>query len=137
MKLCKELRARTLVNRSDLKSRLRSRNIRSHFEKCTDNEVYFSVDSGTTPGKKHIVILSAPSITEDTTTKELKKIIRKEDIKVACSCPAFLYWGYKYITYKSQAGIDPEGRVPVVRNPRQEGMLCKHILAVLSYLGER
>jgi hypothetical protein len=84
-----ELKARELVNRSDLKSRLRSKNLHSQFEKSTENEVYFSVNSQTNSGKKHIVILSAPSITEDTTTNELKQIIRKEDIKVACSCDAF------------------------------------------------
>ena len=130
-----ELKARELVNRSDLKSRLRSKYLRSQFEKFTENEVYFSVDSQSSPGKKHIVIISSPSITEETTTNDLKQILQREDIKVACSCDAFLYQGFKFITYKAQAGIDPEGRVPVVRNPRQKGMLCKHILAVLKSFG--
>lgn len=134
-KLKCELKSRALVDKSDLKSRLRSKYLKTFFEKSTEGEVYFSVDSQTIPGKKHIVILSAPSITEDTSINDLKKILKKEDIKVACSCEAFLYWGYKFITYKAQAGIDPEGRVPVVRNPQQRGMLCKHILAVLKSLG--
>lgn len=135
IKLKCELKARELVNRSDQKSKQRSRTIRSQFEKAIDNEVYFSVSSQSSPGKKHIVIISSPSITDALSLEEIKKIIQTEDIKVACSCDAFLYQGYKYITYKVQAGIDPEGRVPTRNNPRQQGMLCKHILSVLKYLG--
>lgn len=135
LKRCCELKARELVNRSDQKSKQRSHYIHARFEKSTEDEVYFSVNSQTTSGKRHIVIISSPLIEESTSTQELKKIVQTEDIKVACSCDAFLYQGFKFITYKAQAGIDPEGRVPVKRNPRQQGMLCKHILAVLNYLG--
>jgi hypothetical protein len=134
-KLKCELKARDLINKSDQKSKSRSRNLRSQFEKTAENEVYFSVSSQSNPGKKHIVIISAPSITEDLSLDEIKKVIQTEDIKVACSCDAFLYQGYRYLTYKAQSGIDPEGRVPTKRNPRQQGMLCKHILSVLKYLG--
>lgn len=134
-KLKCELKARNLVNKSDWRSKLRSTKVHSQFEKVIDNEVYFYVSSQTYPGKKHVVIISAPDIKEDLSLSEIKKIIQKEDIKVACSCEAFLYQGYKYITYKAQAGIDPEGRAPVLRNHMQIGMLCKHILSVLRYLG--
>lgn len=136
-KLVLELKASTLIRKSDRRSIDRSRRLVHRFEKSTDGEVYFSVDSQTRIGKTHIVILANPNFTEETTLDEIKEIIKKEDIKVACSCEAFLYWGYKYITYRNKAGIDPEGRPPVIRNPRQEGMLCKHILAVLRRLGFR
>lgn len=131
-----ELLARDIYSKSDIRSKTRVMHInRPRFEKCTDNEAYFSVTSQFNPPKEHIVIIQAPSITEDTTVNDLKKIVRKEDIKIACSCEAFLYWGYKYISYKAQAGIDPETRAPNVRNPKQVGMACKHILAVLRMLG--
>lgn len=135
IKLRCELKARELMNKSDIRSASRSSKVRSSFEKVSDNEVYFSVSSQTNPGKKHIVILSSPSITEDLSLNDIKRVIQEEDIKVACSCEAFLYQGYKYITYKAQAGIDPEGREPKIRNPQQRGMLCKHIISVLRYLG--
>lgn len=130
-----ELKARQLIYKSDSGSKRRSLVIHTNFEKSTDTEVYFSVSSGTIPGKRHIVILSSPFIKEDMDIREIRKIIKNKDIKVACSCEAFLYWGYKYITYKNKAGIDPESRPPNIRNPRQQGMLCKHILSVLRYLG--
>lgn len=131
-----EAKAKYLLNKSDKNSKRRAINLRSVvYEKGSDGEVYFSVDSKTYPGKKHIVILASPDFTEDITLNELKKVIKNVDIKVACSCEAFLYWGYKYITYKNKAGIDSETRAPVVRNPSQRGMLCKHIIAVLNMLG--
>ena len=130
-----ELKARDLVNRSDAKSKQRSRNLRSKFEKGSESEVYYSVDSKSHPGKENVVIISSPSIHEDVTEEELREILKTEDIKVACSCEAFLYQGYKYITYHNNAGIDPEGRSPSKRNPNKKGMLCKHILAVLHSLG--
>lgn len=130
-----ELKSKTLIQRSDPRSKNRSRLLRLNYEKGENNKVYYSVDSGTRPGKKHIVVLSAPSLKEDSTEDEVKKVIKKEDIRVSCTCEAFLYLGYKYITYRKKAGIDPETRPPVKRNPAQEGMLCKHIIAVLKYLG--
>ena len=131
-----ELLARDIYSKSDLRSKTRAVKLsRPRFEKSTDNEMYFSVPSQFRPHKEHIVIISSPSITENTTVNDLKQIIRKEDIKIACSCEAFLYWGYKYISFKAQAGIDPETRAPNIRNPQQIGMACKHILSVLRMLG--
>lgn len=130
-----EAKAKYLLNRSDKNSKRRAINLHSSFEKGSDGEVYFSVDSKSYPGKKHIVILSSPDFTEDISLADLKKVIKNADIKVACSCEAFLYNGYKYITYKNKSGIDPETRAPVKRNPSQKGMLCKHIIAVLNMLG--
>ena len=130
-----ELKARDLINKSDQQSRQKARNLRPRYEKGENNQVYFSVDSKSHPGKKNIVILSADSITEDVTTEDLKKILRDEDIRVSCTCEAFLYRGYKYITYRNKSGIEPEMRPPTKRNPQQKGMLCKHIIAVLNYLG--
>lgn len=133
--LRKELKARELVRKSDSSSINKSKSIHGRIEKTADNTAFFSVQSQSSPGKKYIVSLSAPSITEDSTESEIKEILKDEDVKVACSCDAFLYQGYKFITYKANAGIDPEGRVPVKRNPRQQGMLCKHIIAVFHKLG--
>lgn len=133
-----ELLARDIYSKSDPNSKRRSRLLRRpRFEKSTDREVYFSVPSQYRPNKEHIVILSAPSISEDSTFEDIRDIIKKEDVKIACSCEAFLYWGYKYISYKAKAGIDPEDRAPVIRNPSLRGMACKHILAVLKMLGVR
>ena len=130
-----ELKARDLINKSDPQSKQRARNLHLNYEKGENNQVYFSVDSKSHPGKKNIVIISSDSINEDSTVEELKKIMREEDIRVSCTCEAFLYHGYKYLTYRNKAGIDPEMKPPSKRNQQQKGMLCKHIIAVLNYLG--
>ena len=130
-----ELKARDLINKSDSVSKQKARNLRPNYEKGEDNQAYFSVGSKSNPGKKNIVIISSDSINDDTTTEELKEILRNDDIRVSCTCEAFLYQGFKYITYRNKAGIDPEMRPPTKRNPQQKGMLCKHIIAVLNYLG--
>lgn len=53
-------------------------------------------------------------------------------LKVHCSCPAFLYWGWQYISDKLGAGIIPERRPPNIRNPKRKGMCCKHLIVVLK-----
>jgi hypothetical protein len=74
--------------------------------------------------------------------KEVSSDILNADIRVACNCPAFLYHGYAYITDQLDAGENtlrrypgaevPEGRAPDVRNPSLEGVICKHLIAVLN-----
>lgn len=56
-----------------------------------------------------------------------------KDCRVACTCPAYLYWGSKYNAtqgdyfYKSQTSIAPD-----IRDPKRERKVCKHIVAVRS-----
>lgn len=64
--------------------------------------------------------------------KKLERAIYESPIKVSCNCPAFLYWGFKYLSYKRGYGIYPEHRRPRVRNPHQQGYVCKHLYAVLA-----
>lgn len=57
------------------------------------------------------------------------------DIKCRCGCPAFLYWGYKYIMGQLDATIGrKETRIPHIRNPKMEGAVCKHLMSVLNKL---
>jgi len=57
-------------------------------------------------------------------------------LKMFCSCPAFQYWGYRYITqmYASCLGRFTERRFPSVRNPNLEGVMCKHLTHCLYLL---
>lgn len=62
------------------------------------------------------------------------------------NCPAFLYWGYEFIVseydarYEGEGGEDWEGkttkepRPPVIRNPNLNGIVCKHLVNVLTIL---
>lgn len=51
---------------------------------------------------------------------------------IVSNCPAFLFWGYKYMAWRRGYGIQRETRRPVVRNPHQRGRVCKHLYLVMS-----
>ena len=58
------------------------------------------------------------------------------DIHVQCTCPANLYWGYRFeaTQLKYAYGIPRENRFPKVRNPNLKGTICKHIDVVLQWI---
>lgn len=56
------------------------------------------------------------------------------DIKLHCTCPSFLYWGYQYLLTSIDASVYPETRKPVVRNPQERGIVCKHLNRILRAL---
>lgn len=82
--------------------------------------------------KGHLVSVLFPNITISE-LKENKKLEPKMTrCRIWCTCPAFTMWGsannatyYKYnITDKS------ETRVPKIRDPNREKLVCKHIYSV-------
>ena len=70
-------------------------------------------------------------------SKLARQFLDQVDIKLSCSCPAALYWGSDYILslnkYQAKYG-DPETRSPRIRNPKQYGIMCKHMHNVLRVL---
>lgn len=57
------------------------------------------------------------------------------DIEVNCSCPHWVYGGYKYMATKlGYAFKDREDRFPKIKNPKLLGTVCKHIFVTLKYL---
>jgi len=65
----------------------------------------------------------------------MKNAIATGDVEVFCSCPAFLYWGYRYICSKLHIGHDiREFRYPRIRNPKLEGSICRHLAQFLIYI---
>ena len=63
---------------------------------------------------------------------EIENLIKNSNLKIYCDCPAWLYWGYKYIAWKKGYGLVKEFHRPIVRNPHQQGALCKHLYLVLQ-----
>ncbi len=61
------------------------------------------------------------------TLNEKIKLALEDDVRVFCNCPDFLYGGFKYIGTQLKYGTDKEHRPPVIRNPQEEGTVCKHI----------
>jgi hypothetical protein len=64
----------------------------------------------------------------------INKALLDNDLELYCSCPAFLYWGFRYIATKNKANIAKykETRHPDVRNPRLNGIHCKHMSKVID-----
>ena len=56
------------------------------------------------------------------------------NIKLHCTCPSFLYWGYQYMCTVMDAAVYPEERFPRDRNPSERGIVCKHLNRVLRVL---
>ena len=115
---------------------------------------HFQVVSGTQDGVKYDVYVQFADIRDqvlkqaqdmrlwkqDKSGVDLRKLGSRLmdvcDIRVKCTCPAFLYWGFKYITTKRGTIYgEPEKRRPKVRNPKEYGIVCKHIQLVLNQLG--
>lgn len=63
-----------------------------------------------------------------------RQLLLTGDVKVHCTCPSFLYWGYQYICSVIDAAIYPEDRHPRVRNPAERGIVCKHLNKTLKVL---
>ena len=49
------------------------------------------------------------------------------NVEVFCTCPSFLYYGYKYICTVIDSSMYRETRKPVIRNPGEQGVVCKHL----------
>lgn len=102
-----------------------------------DNELIFKTRSGTPPHKQ---IWTQRVVIEDLDFKkithfkfnDLAKFIKEANLKVSCSCPAFLYWGGAYWSYKKGFGLIKERRRPKVRQPVYARYFCKHLYAVMA-----
>jgi len=130
----------------------------------TPGKWFFKVHSGTKKSTDYDVVVEwndlpdhLPELAKDkklwktdhtglNITKLGVEIIDRANIKFSCSCPNFLYGGFKYIatnftdpdkklSSKTNTVSGPgEGRPPVKRNPGQHGIGCKHVQAVLDRL---
>lgn len=104
----------------------------------SENLLVFKTASGTYGRRKYHV--QKIKIDEDLLSfiesgkpfKDVESLIRDAKLKVYCSCEAFLYWGFKYIAWKKGYGLEKETRRPIVRNPLEQGSVCKHLRLVLS-----
>lgn len=122
-----------IINKSDDRSKNRAakQGLIAKLYKVEDSKVLYTVTSSQR-NKQYIVTIQLLGLTGNK-LRSLKGAI-SGDVRISCTCPAFLYHGYKYITWKSQSGIDREIRSPDKTNPNKEGMACKHILVALNQL---
>ena len=96
----------------------------------TDQDVYVSLedfwemyDENETSSKK----ISLASL--------LNLVIMHGSIKIYCTCPSWLYGGYKYMaTELDYAYGSYENRFPKIKNPKLLGTLCKHAYIIVKAL---
>lgn len=112
-----------------------------------DGLVYFLTPSHKNKSRSYIQTIELLDfekyITEFKDQLQPIEIVRKilaGNIKVHCTDPSWLYWGFQYKgTMKGYARF-PERRMPKIRNPKVQGSVCKHIdnaLLILNFLATR
>jgi len=72
--------------------------------------------------------------------QDLVRLMMQGGVKAYCNDPSFLYFGWKYIAWELDYGLNPERRPPRIKNPKETGSVCKHLVMVFQvlpfYLGD-
>ena len=94
-----------IINKSDNRSKERAakQGLTAKLYKVEDNKILYTVTSSQ-GNRQYIVTIQLLGLTGNK-LRSLKGAING-NVKLSCTCPAFLYQGYKYIMWKSQSGID-------------------------------
>ena len=56
-----------------------------------------------------------------------KMLFYHGNLELHCTCPSFLFHGYQYLLTVLDSAVMPEERPPNKTNPRQRGIVCKHL----------
>lgn len=100
-----------------------------------NNELHYSVPSETSGGSYDVRIVVDDLNNVDTsqmTPNEINTLIRGSELHVNCNCPAYTFWGFKYIGTIDDYTLEREARYPEIRNPNLQGSVCKHIYRALQ-----
>ena len=123
--------------------RVNNQNIKAQFVRANKEGVlFFKVNSGTVPGKFWEVRVQFSNLPEAVkkmngklsfTAKSVIKSMARGDIKVYCNGH---WWRYAcaYSAWKHGYGLYRETRPSRRWNPRNEKMVCKHVIAVCYLL---
>ena len=127
------MNSKEVTNKSDIRSRIKSKKeqLKAKFYKVDGDTLLYTVNSSK-KNKQYLVKIQLLDLSNNKLSS-LKSAL-DGNLKISCTCPAFLYQGYKYISYKKQVGIDKETRAPNIKNPNQIGLACKHILVALEQI---
>lgn len=99
----------------------------------SDNIIEFQLTGLTGVYNEYIKVISLDGLnTSDYTLTQLTDIISTSHLEVACTCPAYLYWGFQYISAIDGYGLWIASISPDIRNPNLQGKVCKHLFRILS-----
>lgn len=136
-----EYTRKDLIADVDKTTKHRSSSVRSarYLGITEDYTAFFRVPSVTAdPPTNYTVKIKMseyPDIAEekDLDVKEKVRLAIAGDLQISCTCPAFLYFGYKYILTQIDSNeSDDENRFPKIRNPKLTGVMCKHCYAAMK-----
>jgi hypothetical protein len=65
---------------------------------------------------------------------KIELALTEGQLRYTCTCPSFKYGGFEYISNIHKSSLTKQPRRPVIRNPREEGLTCKHINAVAEQI---
>lgn len=107
----------------------------------SDNIVQFSLDGLTDTYIEYIRIIALDNVaTINYTLDQLTQMILNSNLEIACTCPAYLYWGFQYVDAVRNYGLWIASISPDIRNPNLKAGGCKHLHRILSdweqYAGE-
>lgn len=138
-----ELNRSDIITDLDKRTKMYSKYIKNikYIGVTSDYVIHVQVPSSTGSGTYLVKIKLSdyPSLEDDKdlTVEEKVRLSLDGDIKVSCECPAWSYWGYKYISTQLDTNQDePESRFPIIRNPNLEGTVCKHIYIAIRGFGK-
>lgn len=110
-----------------------------------DGVLSFKCNSGTVPGKYWKVRIKFKDI--DKAKEYLRKSILNRrmnavkllidgDIQIHCTGHAWKYY-CQYVAWKNGYGLEKETRRPVVRNPKEDKLICKHTYACVLWMNDK
>lgn len=70
------------------------------------------------------------------TDEEKVRMALDSDIKVNCSCEDWIFGGFKYMGTIMDYSIYKEKRKPSIKNPNEDGTVCKHLNYVLEHIDD-
>lgn len=136
-----ELKRKDLMSDVDTWTKDKSKLVRSatYLGITEDYTAFFRIPSVTAdPPTTYVVkvnLAEYKDIAEDDnlSVKEKVRLAIAGELKVSCTCPAYLYYGYKYIlTQMDTNESDDEHRFPKIKNPKLQGVMCKHCYTALK-----
>lgn len=97
--------------------------------------IKFETNSQFTKGRKYYQYVKLLDINDikdfgDLREIDITRLVLSGNVAVFCSCPDFLYKGFKYMGYHMGYGLRRETRFPKIRNPNLKGTICKHLICV-------
>ena len=110
-----------------LKDRVRTQDLRvSYLGIDKKGVIHFRTKSGTTPGLswhqriKLMDLQKAVDLQVEDDTIKNKDVVNMAvfgDLKMYCDDPSFIYYGWQYMNWHLDSGLEPEVRPPKIRNP--------------------